>query len=129
MLKYEQNLMDYKLLTILNFHFAFEMNLWPYDDSTDFTYCLFGAVGAYCLFGAVNLTKNSDPDKYSYCGYGIGFHMCGLFSCSDGTGLSKNVMTFGDDNISSGHTDNRKKHVLILRKCPTDRLCYNNRRS
>ena len=101
--------MDYKLLTILNFHFAFEMNLWPYDDSTDFTYCLFGAVGTYCLFGAVNLTKNSDPDKYSYCGYGIGFHMRGRFS--------------------SGHTDNRKKHVLILRKCPTDRLCYNNSRS
>ena len=24
-----------------------------------------------CLFGAVNLTKNSDIDKYKYCGYGI----------------------------------------------------------
>ena len=114
--------MDCKLLTILNFHFAFEMNLWPYDDSTDFTL-------GYCLFGAVNLTKNSGPDKQSYYGYGTGFHIRGLFSCSDGTGLGKNVMIFGDDNISSGHTDNRKKHVLILRKCPTDRLCYNNRRS
>ena len=48
--------MDCKLLTILNFHFAFEMNLSPYDDSTDFTL-------GYCLFGAVNLTKNSGPDK------------------------------------------------------------------
>ena len=114
--------MDCKLLTILNFHFASEMNLRLYDDSTDFTL-------AYCLFGAVNLTKNSDPDKYSYYGYGIGFHICGLFSCLDGTGLGKNAMIFGDDNISSGHTDNRKKHILILGKCPTDRLSYNNSRS
>ena len=26
-----------------------------------------------CLFGAVKLTKNSDPDKYKYRGYSIGF--------------------------------------------------------
>ena len=32
------------------------------------------------LFGAVKLTKNADPDKYSYSGYGIGFNSCSLFS-------------------------------------------------
>ena len=26
-----------------------------------------------CLFGSVKLTKNADPDKYKYSGYGIGF--------------------------------------------------------
>ena len=24
-----------------------------------------------CLFGTVKITKNADPDKYSYSGYGI----------------------------------------------------------
>ena len=32
-----------------------------------------------CLFGAVTLTKNSDIDKYSYSGYGIGFDRRGSF--------------------------------------------------
>ena len=29
-----------------------------------------------CLFVAVKLTKNADPDKYWYNGYGIGFDAC-----------------------------------------------------
>ena len=32
-----------------------------------------------CFFGAVKLTKNADPDKYSYSGYGIGFDLRALF--------------------------------------------------
>ena len=32
-----------------------------------------------CLFGAVKLTKNADPDKYSYSRYGIGFDSRSLF--------------------------------------------------
>ena len=30
--------------------------------------------------GSVKLTKNADPDKYSYSGYGIGFNSCSLFA-------------------------------------------------
>ena len=52
-----------------------------------------------CLFGAVNLTKNADIDKYKYSGYGIGFHRHGSFSFP-GTGLDKNVITFGVDKSS-----------------------------
>ena len=33
-----------------------------------------------CLFGAVKLTKNADPDKYSYSGYGIGLDFRSRFS-------------------------------------------------
>ena len=51
------------------------------------------------LFGAVNLTKNADIDKYKYSGYGIGFHRHGSFSFP-GTGLDKNVITFGVDMSS-----------------------------
>ena len=35
------------------------------------------------LFNAVNLTKNSDLDKYSYSEYGIGLDVQRLFSLSD----------------------------------------------
>ena len=52
-----------------------------------------------CLFGAVNLTKNADIDKYKYSGYGIGFHRHRSFSYP-GTGLDKNVITFGVDMSS-----------------------------
>ena len=52
-----------------------------------------------CLFGAVNLTKNADIDKYKYSGYGTGFHRHGSFSFP-GTGLDKNVITFGVDMSS-----------------------------
>ena len=60
------------------------------------------------------MTKNPDPDKHSYYGYGTGFDIGGLFSYSDGSRLGKNVMIFGVGNISFAHSDNRKKDILIL---------------
>ena len=60
------------------------------------------------------MTKNSDPDKYSYYGYGTGFDIHGLFSYTDGSSLGKNVKIFGVDNISFAHSDNRNKYILIL---------------
>ena len=39
-----------------------------------------------CLFGGVKLAKkNTDPDKYVYTGYGIGFDLCLVFSLPDGS--------------------------------------------
>ena len=35
-------------------------------------------------FGAVKLTKNADPDKYCYSGYGIQFDACSHFSYQNG---------------------------------------------
>ena len=32
----------------------------------------------------MKLTKNADPDKHGYDGYGIGFHASSQFSWSDG---------------------------------------------
>ena len=34
----------------------------------------------YCLFWAVKLTKNDNPNKYSYSGYGTGFDSRSLIS-------------------------------------------------
>ena len=46
------------------------------------------------LFGAVNLTKNTDIDKYKYSIYGIGFDGHGFYSHpSSGTG--RNIILFG----------------------------------
>ena len=43
-------------------------------------------------FGAVKLTKNADPDKYKYSGYGIVFDLCESFTFENGFG--KNVIIF-----------------------------------
>ena len=37
-----------------------------------------------CLFGGVKLARNSDPDKYVYTTYGIGFDSRSEFLLSDG---------------------------------------------
>ena len=60
-----------------------------------------------CLFGSVKLTKNTDPDKYLYTGYGIGFNLGSDFSLRDGS-MGKNVIIFDTDMSSSVRIDNKK---------------------
>ena len=45
-------------------YIVFEKKLWLNDLDSKFTVL-------NSLFGAVKFTKNADPDKYSYSGYGI----------------------------------------------------------
>ena len=45
---------------------VYELDTWVRNLNTKF------ALGD-CLFGTVNLTKNTDPDKYRYSGCGNGF--------------------------------------------------------
>ena len=73
------------------------------------------------LFGAVSLTKNADINKYKYFRYGIGFYRHGSFSFP-GIGLGRNVISFGVDMSSSTKSDNRKKYILVLGKCPIQGL-------
>ena len=70
-----------------------------------------------CLFGAVTLAKDVNIDKYKY----FGFDRKGSFLFS-GTGLSRNVIIFGEDMRSSTKIDNKKKDILILGKGPTQGL-------
>ena len=70
------------------------------------------------MFGAVKLTKNLDPDKYSYSRYGIGFDSRSIFSYS-GFDWDKNVVIF---HSSSVHSDNKKKDILVLLEVPTQGL-------
>ena len=73
------------------------------------------------LFGAVTLTKNADNNADIHSAYGIEFDRHEIFSFP-GTGLGRNVRIFGVDMSSSTNVDNRKKHILILSKGPTQGL-------
>ena len=53
------------------------------------------------------MSKNADPDKYSYSGYGTAFDGRRTFSLPN-AGWSKNVIIFGVDMSSSTHADNEK---------------------
>ena len=59
------------------------------------------------MSGAVKLTKNADPDKYRYNGYGIGFDLPSELSLPDGS-MGKNVIIFGVNMSSTVHIDNKK---------------------
>ena len=61
------------------------------------------------------MTKNVDPDKYSYSGYGISFDVRGAFSLPHGS-ISKNVVIFGADMGLSVHTDNKKRFLISWKR-------------
>ena len=54
------------------------------------------------LFWGVKLTKNSDPDEYSYSGYGTRFDTRGEYLLPDGS-VGKDVIIFGVDMSSSAY--------------------------
>ena len=72
------------------------------------------------MFGNVKITKNADPDKYSYSGYGIGFDSRLLSIPNFDWG--ENVVIFGLDMSSSVHIDYKNKDILFLGKGPTQGL-------
>ena len=51
---------------VVSLFIFYKLDTWPRNLNTDFTH-------GNCLFGAAWLTKNANPDKYGYSGYGIGF--------------------------------------------------------
>ena len=69
---------------------------------------------------------NTDPGKYKYSGYGIGFNSHSQFSWTDGS-VGNNVIIFGVDNSSPMHVDGRNKKILVLGEGLTqDSLCLCN---
>ena len=96
---------------LVNLFVVYNLDTWSRDLNTDF-------ILKYCLCGSVKLTKNADPDKYKYSGYGIGFDLHSNFSLPD-CSMGKNIIIFGVDMSSSVHIDNKKEDNLILGKGPT----------
>ena len=70
----------------MNIHISYILIQWLRYLNTDFTL-------GNCLFGSVELTKNTDSDKYKYGGYGIGFDSRSEFLFRDGS-MGKNVIIF-----------------------------------
>ena len=66
-----------------------------------------------CFFGGVEITKNTDVDKYKYSECGIGFDGRGVFTYPTGS-FGNNAIIFGVDVSSSVHIDNKGKDILIL---------------
>ena len=95
-------------------YIAYKLDAWSKELNTNFTLGI-------CLFDAVKLTKNTDPDKYKYSSYSIGFDSHSQFSWTDGN-YGKNVIIFGGDNSSSMHIDGKNKNILVLGEGPTQGL-------
>ena len=63
------------------------------------------------------LTRNADKSKYIYNGRGRAFDGAGKWnSCND---YARDAVTFGVDNTSSSHANNRKNNFLALGEEPT----------
>ena len=77
---------------VVNLYVSYNLDEWSKDLNTHFTL-------GNSLFEAVKLTKNADPDKYEYFGYGIGFDSRSQFSWADRNN-GKNVIYFGVDNFN-----------------------------
>ena len=73
------------------------------------------------MFGSVRLTKNADPDKYKYCGYGRGFGSRSEFLFTD-RNIGRNVIIFGADMSSSVHVDNKNKDITVFDEGPRQGL-------
>ena len=74
-----------------------------------------------CLLGAVKLTKDADPNKYFYSGYGTGFDCCSLSSVQN-SDWGKNAIISGVDMSSSLHANDKNKDISILGKGRTQGL-------
>ena len=98
----------------LNFFIVYELDSWPRDLDSDFSF-------KNVIFGGVKLSKNANPDKYLYSGYCIGFDTRIEFSLPEGS-VGKNVIIFEVDMSSSVHIDNKGNDILILVKGWTQRL-------
>ena len=63
---------------VINVYISYTLTQWLRDLNTDFTL-------GNCLFGSVELTENTDPDKYKYSGYDTGFNSRSRFLFTDGS--------------------------------------------
>ena len=77
------------------------------------------------MFGVIKLTKNVDPNKYSYFGYGIGFDSRSLFSYADFDWVENIVCEFFfsffffffDFRIFEINDDIINIHKYFMKKC------------
>ena len=64
---FKQDKVIFASRNVVNLFVVYELDVWLQDLNTVITL-------GDCLFRAAKLTKNNDPDKYSYSGFGKVFH-------------------------------------------------------
>ena len=71
------------------------------------------------MFGVVDATRAdnrvTNPDKFTYSGYGIRFDHTGTFTYPKG-GIARNLIIFGADMLGSVHASNKTQNILVLGK-------------
>ena len=100
----KQNKVTYNHGKIVNIYIAYRL-IQHTTSNTDFTI-------NDSLFGAVKLTKDKDPDKCNYEGYGICFDSRSTYTHSDGN-YAKNLIIFGCSLKNSVHATNRANNFLV----------------
>ena len=98
------------------FFIVSEFHLWPQDLNTDFDSWSW-------LFGDFNLTKNADPSKYLYSGFGVEFDPHGQNPLPD-ISVGSSVNIFRVDMSSCSDINNRGKDILILGEGSTEGLNF-----
>ena len=108
---------------VVNLYIFYKLDRWSQDLNAKVTL-------KDCLFGNVKITKNADPNKYPYLGYGTKFDSCSLFSIPN-FDWGENVIVFGVDMSSSVHPNNKNRDIVIFGKGQTQglRKYYTNSRS
>ena len=93
----KQEKSKFNLITVVNIYLVYEINLWPFKQSTDFTL-------RNSFFEAFKLNKNTDFNKYKYSAYGIGFDAHGSLLLSDGNGFDAHgSLLLSDGNGFDAH--------------------------
>ena len=87
---------------IVNVYIVYDLDAQPRSPTNNFKFKI-------CLFAATNIVKNSDKEKYVYSGYRKTFDSAGSWSFDND--FARNVISFGADNSSSSHSDNRKNNL------------------
>ena len=113
----KQDKVSFNHINIGNFFISYKLHKWSRYLTIDY------APGD-CLFGAIKLTKNTDPYKYGYRSFVIGFDRRSEISLTNG--VSKSVFIFGTSISSSRHIDITRKDILVLAEGPTQGLIVLN---
>ena len=106
---------------VVNIYIVYKLD--PIASIRDTTFTIQNA-----LFGAMQITKNTDANKYHYKGYGICLDESEQFShtITEGgrahTTLTRIVIIFGADMSFSKHANNKRNNIYVMGKDYVQRI-------
>ena len=100
-----QDIVTFTPRNVINLFIVYELDWWTKDLNVEFTL-------KDCLFGAAKLLLNTDPDKYSYSRYDIGWILVHFFDFQILVGVR--MLLFLDQTIVHQFKLIIKKDILVL---------------